>query len=118
MIWYLKYVREPSLGNDLDDVGDDCRNKDASKDEHCKIFLLHHKEWSSLEAMDGQGCNEHGCDSVSRNTQSHHRNQGSTERSVVCCLTGPDTCRVSFTEGFRFLADALGVSVGYHVGDT
>ena len=68
--------------------------------------------------MDGQSCNEHGCDSVSRNTQSHHRNQGSTERSVVCCLTGPDTGRISFTEGLRFLADALGITIGYHVGDT
>ena len=118
VIWYLKNIWEPSLCYNLDKICNDCRDKYTCKDKHSQIMLLNHKKWSSLETMDGQSCNKHGCNTIARNTESHHRNEGATEGSVVCRLTGPNTGRVTLSEGFRLLADALCITIGYHVGNT
>ena len=43
VIWYLKYVWEPSLCNNLNKVCNNCRDKYTCKDKHSQIMLLYHK---------------------------------------------------------------------------
>ena len=43
VIWYLKYVWEPSLCYNLNKVCNNCRDKYTCKDKHSQIMLLYHK---------------------------------------------------------------------------
>ena len=119
MIGDTENMRKPALGCNLDDKGHNCCYQHTGEDQHCEIRLVGHKQRPGLQAVNGQCGDQHGSDAVTRDTESHHRNQCTAERGIVCRLTGPDPSRISFSERyFRILVDALGVSVGNHIGNT
>ena len=118
MIGNLEDVGEPALGDDLDQVGDDGGHHDAGKDQHGKVRLLGHEQRTSLQTVDGQTCDQHSGDAVTGDAQSHHGDQRAAQRSVVCSLGCPHAGGVALAKAFGILADALGIAIGDHVGDT
>ena len=68
--------------------------------------------------MDREAGDEHRGDTVTRDTEGHHRNHRTTEGRVIRHLRGPDTIVAALAELLRMLAGLLRLTIGHHVRDT